>query len=72
MEFTIDHKLLEINQNRSASRHDSTEKHDALNVMLDNLLYLGVIQPSNTTAWSHVHLVIKNKEIGDLPLTTDP
>ena len=43
MEFTIDRKMWETNQNRAASRHISTEKHDALNVLLDNLLDLGVV-----------------------------
>ena len=73
MEFTIDHKLSETIQKRAASRHVSTEKHDALNVLLDNLLDLGIIQPSKATAWLQVHLVWKpNKEVGDLPFTSDP
>ena len=59
MEFTIDHSKWETNQNRAPSRHVSTEKHVALDALLDNLLDLGVIQPSKATAWSQVHLVRK-------------
>ena len=49
MEFTIDHTMWETNQNIEASRDVYTEKHFALNVLLDKLLDLGVIQPSKTT-----------------------
>jgi hypothetical protein len=56
MDFTIDHAKWETNQNRAPSRRVSTETHAAL---LDNLLDLGVIQPSKVTAWSQVHLVRK-------------
>jgi hypothetical protein len=59
MEFTIDHSKWETNQNRAPSRHVSTEKHVAVDALLDNLLDLGVIQPSKATAWSQVHLVRK-------------
>ena len=46
--------LWETNLNRAPSGHISTEKHDALNTMIDSLLELGVrvIQPSKATAWS--------------------
>ena len=70
MEFTIDHIMWETNQNRAASRHISPEKHYALNVLLDNLLDLGVIQPSKATAWSQVHLVRKPNN-GAWRFTTD-
>ena len=63
-EFLIDHKLRETNQNRAASRNVSTEKHDALKVLLDNILHLRVIQPSKATAWSQVHLVWKQNNGG--------
>jgi len=64
MDFTIHHKMWETNQKRTASRHVSTEKHDALYVLLDNLLDLGVIQPSKATAWLQVHLVRKPNNVG--------
>jgi hypothetical protein len=51
MEFTVDRAL-----NRTPI---STEKHDALNTMVESLLEFGVIQPSKATAWSQVHLVCK-------------
>jgi len=59
MEFTTDHKMWKTNQNRATSRDISTEKLDALNVLIDSLLDLGVIQPSKATAWSQVHFVRK-------------
>ena len=49
MEFTVDRAQWETNLNRAPSRHIYTEKHDALNTMVDSLLELGVIQPSKAT-----------------------
>ena len=69
MEFTIDHSKWETNQNR-ASRHVSTEKHVALDALLDNLLDLDVEQPSKATAWSQVHVVRKPNN-GDWRFTID-
>ena len=59
MEFSVDCAQWETNLNWAPSRHISTEKHDALNTMVDSLLELGVIQQSKATAWSQVHLVRK-------------
>ena len=70
IEFTVDLSLWEINLNRAPSRHISTEKHDALNTIVDSLLELGVILPSKATAWSQVHLVCKPNN-GGWRFTTD-
>ena len=59
MEFTVDRAQWETNLNRAPLRHVSTEKHDALDTMVESLFELGVIQPSKATAWSQVHLVSK-------------
>jgi hypothetical protein len=59
MEFKIDKERWEIPANHFPSRHISTEKHTALNKLIDELLELGVIQPSKAAHWSHVHLVRK-------------
>ena len=58
MDFTIDQSLWAL------SRHISTEKHDALNTMIDSLLELGVIQQSKATEWSQVHLIRKPNNDG--------
>ena len=59
MEFTVDEGRWQTTPNRLPARHVSVEKHNALNKMIDDLLELGVIQPSKATAWSQVHLVSK-------------
>jgi hypothetical protein len=45
--------------NRLPSRHIFVENHAALIQMIDDLLDLQVIQPSQATVWSRVHLVRK-------------
>ena len=45
--------------NRLSSRHISVGKNASLNKMTHDLLDLEVIQPSQSTAWSQVHLVRK-------------
>ena len=59
MTFTVAKNEWEAPENRLSSRHISVEKHEALNQMIDGLLYLKVIQLSRATAWSQAHLVRK-------------
>ena len=68
MEFTIDHSEWETKQNRAPSRHVSTEKHVALDALLDNLLDLGRprLLPSHRCVGNQI------TEVGDSQLTTDP
>jgi hypothetical protein len=64
MEFTVNKTEWESNANRAASRRISMDKHEALNKLIEDLLDLGVIQPSRATAWSQVHLVRKPQNDG--------
>ena len=59
MEFTANVARWETNTNRVASRQVSTEKQTVLSALIDELLEMGVIRPSKTTAWSQAHLVWK-------------
>jgi transposase InsO family protein len=71
MTFTVDTTKWETTANRLPSRLISVAKHHALNKMLDDLLDLGVIQPSRATAWSQVHLVPKPNQVDVWRFTID-
>ena len=59
MEFTVDATRWEAPANHLPSRHILVENMPTINKVIDDLLDLEVIQPSQATAWSQVHLVRK-------------
>jgi hypothetical protein len=58
LDFNVD-AAWETTANRLPSRLISPEKHLALHGMIEELLDLNVIKPSQATSWSQVHLVRK-------------
>ena len=69
LKFDFNKELWQRTANRLPPRILSQEKQEALSVIIDELLALGVIRPSKATAWSQVMLV--KKSTGGWRLTID-